>query len=41
VAVIGGMASSTLLTLAVVPSVYSLYENWKADRAARRAAAAG
>jgi HAE1 family hydrophobic/amphiphilic exporter-1 len=41
VAVIGGMASSTLLTLAVVPSVYSLYENWQADRAARRAVAAG
>jgi HAE1 family hydrophobic/amphiphilic exporter-1 len=32
VAVIGGMASSTMLTLAVVPAVYSLYENWKARR---------
>ncbi|MBX3705706.1 MAG: efflux RND transporter permease subunit [Pseudomonadales bacterium] len=29
VAVIGGMASSTMLTLAVVPAVYSLYENWR------------
>ncbi len=28
VAVIGGMASSTLLTLIVVPAVYSLVENW-------------
>ena len=27
VAVIGGMVSSTLLTLVVVPSVYSLVEN--------------
>ena len=40
VAVIGGMASSTLLTLAVVPSVYSLYENWKERRIARKAARA-
>jgi HAE1 family hydrophobic/amphiphilic exporter-1 len=35
VAVIGGMASSTLLTLAVVPAVYSLYENWRERRRAR------
>lgn len=28
VAVIGGMLSSTLLTLVVVPAVYSLIENW-------------
>ena len=35
VAVIGGMASSTLLTLAVVPAVYSLYENWVANRKSR------
>ena len=28
VAVIGGMLSSTLLTLVVVPAVYSLVENW-------------
>jgi HAE1 family hydrophobic/amphiphilic exporter-1 len=38
VAVIGGMASSTMLTLAVVPSVYSLYENWKERRQRVRAA---
>ncbi len=29
VAVIGGMISSTLLTLVVVPAVYSLVENWR------------
>lgn len=28
VAVIGGMLSSTLLILVVVPAVYSLIENW-------------
>ena len=28
VAVIGGMVSSTLLTLIVVPVVYSLWQNW-------------
>ncbi|MBI5938233.1 MAG: efflux RND transporter permease subunit [Betaproteobacteria bacterium] len=32
VAVIGGMLSSTLLTLVVVPAVYSLVENWVARR---------
>jgi len=32
VAVIGGMISSTLLTLVVVPAVYSLVENWVARR---------
>jgi len=32
VAVIGGMLSSTLLTLVVVPAVYSLVENWLARR---------
>lgn len=32
VAVIGGMLSSTLLTLVVVPAVYSLVENWLANR---------
>ena len=30
IAVIGGMVSSTLLTLVVVPAVYSLVENWQA-----------
>lgn len=32
VAVIGGMISSTLLTLVVVPAVYSLVEGWLAKR---------
>jgi len=40
VAVIGGMVSSTLLTLVVVPAVYSLVEGRLERRAARRAAAA-
>jgi HAE1 family hydrophobic/amphiphilic exporter-1 len=44
VAVIGGMVSSTLLTLVVVPVVYSLVENGvlrlRARRAARHPAAA-
>lgn len=35
VAVIGGMVSSTLLTLVVVPAVYSLVENARAGRATR------
>ncbi len=35
VAVIGGMVSSTLLTLVVVPAVYSLVENARARRAMR------
>jgi len=34
IAVIGGMVSSTLLTLVVVPAVYSLVENWQARRRA-------
>jgi HAE1 family hydrophobic/amphiphilic exporter-1 len=37
VAVIGGMVSSTLLTLVVVPAVYSLVENGLARLRARRA----
>ena len=32
VAVIGGMVSSTLLTLVVVPAVYSLVEGWREHR---------
>ena len=36
VAVVGGMISSTLLTLIVVPAVYSLVENARIRRAARR-----
>jgi len=35
-AVVGGMLSSTLLTLIVVPAVYSLAENHRIRRAARR-----
>ena len=37
--VVGGMISSTLLTLVVVPAVYSLVENWRAYRRAREQAA--
>jgi HAE1 family hydrophobic/amphiphilic exporter-1 len=36
IAVIGGMISSTLLTLVVVPAVYSLVEGWRERRAATR-----
>jgi HAE1 family hydrophobic/amphiphilic exporter-1 len=32
IAVIGGMITSTLLTLVVVPSAYSLLENWREQR---------
>ncbi|MBK8065684.1 MAG: efflux RND transporter permease subunit [Betaproteobacteria bacterium] len=38
VAVIGGMITSTLLTLVVVPAAYSLVENWRARRLAAQAA---
>jgi HAE1 family hydrophobic/amphiphilic exporter-1 len=34
IAVIGGMITSTLLTLVVVPSAYSLVENWRERRLA-------
>ncbi len=37
IAVIGGMFSSTLLTLVVVPAVYSLLEKWMEKRAAKSA----
>ena len=49
-AVVGGMISSTLLTLVVVPAVYSLVENfdislvpgrWSARRIWRRAGSSG
>ena len=40
IAVIGGMISSTLLTLVVVPAVYSLVEGWRERRAATREAQA-
>lgn len=36
VAVIGGMVSSTLLTLIVVPVVYSLWQNWFVRREERK-----
>jgi HAE1 family hydrophobic/amphiphilic exporter-1 len=32
IAVIGGMITSTLLTLVVVPAAYSLLENWRESR---------
>jgi len=35
IAVIGGMITSTLLTLVVVPAAYSLVENWRERRSAR------
>jgi HAE1 family hydrophobic/amphiphilic exporter-1 len=38
--VVGGMISSTLLTLIVVPAVYSLVENWRAFRTGARGASA-
>jgi HAE1 family hydrophobic/amphiphilic exporter-1 len=41
VAVIGGMITSTLLTLVVVPAAYSLVENWRARRTAGREAGGG
>ncbi|HEX7250329.1 MAG TPA: efflux RND transporter permease subunit, partial [Burkholderiales bacterium] len=40
VAVIGGMITSTLLTLVVVPAAYSLVEGWRARRRQHRAAGA-
>jgi HAE1 family hydrophobic/amphiphilic exporter-1 len=40
-AVIGGMITSTLLTLVVVPAGYSLIEGWRERRRAGQAAAAG
>jgi HAE1 family hydrophobic/amphiphilic exporter-1 len=39
-AVIGGMITSTLLTLVVVPAGYSLVEGWRAQRRAARLAGA-
>jgi len=40
-AVIGGMITSTLLTLVVVPAGYSLVENWRQSRRSPRTAGAG
>jgi len=39
IAVIGGMITSTLLTLVVVPAAYSLVENWRQRRRVRRSLA--
>jgi Cu(I)/Ag(I) efflux system membrane protein CusA/SilA len=36
---VGGMISSTLLTLIVIPAVYSLWQEWQLSRAARTLAA--
>jgi HAE1 family hydrophobic/amphiphilic exporter-1 len=41
IAVIGGMVTSTLLTLVVVPAAYSLVENWRERRRLPQAAGAG
>jgi len=35
---VGGMLSSTILTLIVIPAVYSLWKEWELRRAAARAA---
>jgi HAE1 family hydrophobic/amphiphilic exporter-1 len=40
IAVIGGMITSTLLTLVVVPAGYSVVENWREHRRAARTAGA-
>ncbi|HET7669299.1 MAG TPA: efflux RND transporter permease subunit [Burkholderiales bacterium] len=40
-AVIGGMITSTLLTLVVVPAGYSIVENWRESRRSARGAGAG
>ncbi|HVJ10640.1 MAG TPA: efflux RND transporter permease subunit, partial [Burkholderiales bacterium] len=40
IAVIGGMITSTLLTLVVVPAAYSLVENWRSRRGAPHGAGA-
>jgi HAE1 family hydrophobic/amphiphilic exporter-1 len=41
IVVIGGLVSSTLLTLIVLPTLYNLVEGWKERRDAKRARAAG
>jgi hydrophobic/amphiphilic exporter-1 (mainly G- bacteria), HAE1 family len=41
IAVIGGMVTSTLLTLVVVPAAYSLVENWRERHHLPQAAGAG
>jgi Cu(I)/Ag(I) efflux system membrane protein CusA/SilA len=37
---VGGMISSTVLTLAVIPAIYGLVKDWELRRNARRRAAA-
>jgi AcrB/AcrD/AcrF family len=39
IVVIGGLVSSTLLTLVLVPALYSLVEGWREKRALRKVAA--
>ena len=38
---VGGMVSSTVLTLIVIPAVYSLWREWQIGRAARGETAGG
>ena len=40
IVVIGGLVSSTVLTLVLVPVLYDLLENWREKRAGRKAARA-
>jgi hypothetical protein len=35
---VGGMVSSTILTLIVIPAIYSLWKQWEVERAAQIAA---
>jgi Cu(I)/Ag(I) efflux system membrane protein CusA/SilA len=37
---VGGMISSTVLTLAVIPALYALVKQWELQRALKRAPAA-
>jgi Cu(I)/Ag(I) efflux system membrane protein CusA/SilA len=37
---VGGMVSSTILTLIVIPAIYSLWKQWEVERAAQMAAVA-
>ncbi len=38
---VGGMVSSTILTLVVIPAIYSLWKEWELERQMRRAASDG
>ncbi len=33
---VGGMVSSTVLTLVVIPAIYALWREWELSRAVRR-----